>query len=172
MKVSKRLHNMCYRLESIYDKMLGILISNNFKIDNNISKYFEKIERKKIEVANEIAKNLRNKFKVKIVEVKEFAIVVELKESCASTTELRDNFECNEKIVINKDKYEDRLRVLFMKQGFIEIKVIDIQIDNNQIYSKIELGGMAPRDEYYIGWDEKIKGHKVMLKIDVIEKKH
>lgn len=172
MKVSKRLNDMCYRLECTYNKMLGNLISNSFKIDKNILKYFEKIERKKIDVANEISKNLRNKFKVKIVEVKEFAIVVELKESCASTTELRDNFECNEKIVINKDKYEDRLRVLFMKQGFIEIKVIDIQIDNNQIYSKIELGGMAPRDEYYIGWDEKIKGHKVMLKIDVIEKKH
>ncbi|MBC2457521.1 hypothetical protein [Clostridium beijerinckii] len=172
MKVSKRLNDMCYRLESTYNKMLGNLISNSFKIDKNILKYFEKIERKKIDVANEISKNLRNKFKVKIVEVKEFAIVVELKESCASTTELRDNFECDEKIVINKDKYEDRLRVLFMKQGFIEIKVIDIQIDNNQIYSKIELGGMAPRDEYYIGWDEKIKGHKVMLKIDVIEKKH
>ena len=132
MYVSKRLIYILSSLEFNYRQILDGLVKNDFIMTDEIKRLMKSCIKLKHATKKEISKNLKNKFNLRILEVKEGSVVIEILEKTC---------------LIDKDSYNIKLKNLFTDQGFLEIEILNLNEVDNEVCTKLELGFMTTLED-------------------------
>ena len=130
--MSKRLIYILSSLEFNYRQILDGLVKNDFIMTDEIKRLMKSCIKLKHATKKEISKNLKNKFNLRILEVKEGSVVIEILEKTC---------------LIDKDSYNIKLKNLFTDQGFLEIEILNLNEVDNEVCTKLELGFMTTLED-------------------------